>query len=125
MPPSLILPALGPASLPVAPPATTLVVEQPEGQFFVKRLIAVGGDRLRITRGQLWVNDQPWVEPYLAEPIGYELPELVIPPGQLFVLGDNRNFSFDSHVWGTFPVEDLVGRAYRISWPLERNRPLS
>jgi signal peptidase I len=101
------------------------VVDVPESQFFVKRLVAVGGDRLKITAGQLWVNDQPQLEPYLAEAIAYELPELQVPPGELFVLGDNRNFSFDSHVWGTLPAENLVGRAYRVSWPLERNRPLS
>lgn len=101
------------------------VAESEESHFFVKRLVAVAGDQVEIHRGQLWVNGQPQVEDYLPEPIRYELPAQQLQAGELFVLGDNRNFSFDSHVWGMLPAQDLVGHAYRISWPPERNQPLS
>lgn len=100
------------------------VAESLESHFFVKRLVALGGDQVEITQGRLLVNGQPQVESYLPEPIRYEMAPQQLPPGELFVLGDNRNFSFDSHVWGTLPARDLVGHAYRISWPPERNQPL-
>ncbi len=100
------------------------LAESKESHFFVKRLVAMEGDQVEVARGQLVVNGQPLVEEYLPEPIKYEMAPQVMPPGQLFVLGDNRNFSFDSHVWGTLPVRDVVGHAYRISWPPERNQPL-
>lgn len=101
------------------------IAESEESQFFVKRLVAIEGDQLQITKGQLIVNGQPLQEAYLPEPIAYELEPQQLLPGQLFVLGDNRNFSFDSHVWGALPAADVVGKAYRISWPPERNQPLS
>ncbi len=100
------------------------VTESEESNFFVKRLVALGGDQVEIVQGQLLVNGQAQVEDYLPEPIRYELAPQWLPLGELFVLGDNRNFSFDSHVWGTLPAEDVVGHAYRISWPPERNQPL-
>ena len=95
-----------------------------ESHFFVKRIVAIEGDQLEVRNGQLWVNGEPQLEEYLPEPIRYELPAQQLRQGELFVLGDNRNFSFDSHVWGTLPVQDIVGQAYRISWPPERNQPL-
>ena len=101
------------------------VAESEESQFFVKRLVAMGGDQVQIAQGQLILNGQPLQEAYLPEPIAYDLAPQQLLPGQLFVLGDNRNFSFDSHVWGTLPAADVVGKAYRISWPPERNQPLS
>ena len=101
------------------------VAESRDSHFFVKRLVALEGDQVEISQGKLFVNGQPQVEDYLPEPIRYELALQQLLPGELFVLGDNRNFSFDSHVWGTLPAQDVVGHAYRISWPPERNQPLS
>jgi len=100
------------------------VAESEESHFFVKRLVAMAGDQIEISQGQLLLNGLPLNERYLAEPIGYEMPPTVLLPGQLFVLGDNRNFSFDSHVWGALSTQDVVGKAYRISWPPARNRAL-
>lgn len=93
-------------------------------KFFVKRLIGLSGDTLAIQSGRVIRNGQPLAEPYLQEPPGYEQALVQVPADRLFVLGDNRNHSYDSHVWGFLPQRNIVGRAYRISWPPERNRSL-
>jgi signal peptidase I len=54
----------------------------------------------------------------------YDLPELTVPPGELLVLGDNRNASLDSHLWGTLPEEQLIGTAVLRYWPLSRFGPI-
>lgn len=92
------------------------------GQYFVKRVVGLPGDVLAVQSGQLLRNGQLIAEPYLTEPIAYDLDPQVIPPDRLFVLGDNRNRSYDSHVWGSLDRRQLIGRVYRISWPLERSR---
>jgi signal peptidase I len=57
-------------------------------------------------------------EPYIASPPAYD-GDWVVPEGQLFVLGDNRNDSRDSHQWGLLPIENVIGRAVLIYWPPE------
>jgi signal peptidase I len=52
------------------------------------------------------------------------LPPFTVPPNHYFVLGDNRNDSVDSHVWGPLPRRLIVGRAFKIYWPLDRVRSL-
>lgn len=103
-----------------------VVFENPTepNHFFVKRLMAMGGDQIAIRAGQLLRNGQSLHEPYLQEAIAYSLPATSLPPGQCFVLGDNRNSSYDSHLWGSLPCSKILGKAYRINWPLERNQPL-
>jgi signal peptidase I len=62
------------------------------------------------------VNGQVLSEPYIAAAPAYS-GEWVVPVGQLFVLGDNRNDSSDSHSWGFLPFEKVVGKAVVIYWP--------
>lgn len=100
------------------------VQEGPAEIFFVKRVIGLPGDHLEVKNGQVWRNGQPLQEPYLAEAIAYELAPQTLPQDSYFVLGDNRNASFDSHVWGAISSQDIVGQVYRISWPPERNQAL-
>ena len=59
-------------------------------------------------------------EPYVRELLKYQLAPFVVPPGELFVLGDNRNQSVDSHVWGSVPVANVVGKAFYVLWPVNR-----
>lgn len=84
---------------------------------YIKRVVGLPGDHVEISDGLVYVNDQPLYEPYISDPSRYS-GEWDVPPDQLFVLGDNRNNSSDSHMWGFVPFEDIVGRALLIYWPL-------
>lgn len=92
--------------------------------FFVKRAIASGGQTVKVTGGLVYVNDRPLRENYTLTPPTYELPPQQIPPHSYWVLGDNRNNSFDSHIWGILPAKNIIGRAYKIIFPLWRSRSL-
>jgi signal peptidase I len=87
---------------------------------YIKRLIAVGGDRVTVHNGQVIVNDIPQKEDYIAEAPAYEMPEVTVPNGYLWMMGDNRNNSNDSHVWGFLPVENVIGRAVIRFFPFDR-----
>jgi len=86
---------------------------------YIKRLIAIGGDRLAVHDGQVYINQHPLDEPYITAPANYELEELTVPEGYLWVMGDNRNNSNDSHVWGFLPLENVIGKAVFRFFPLD------
>jgi signal peptidase I len=86
---------------------------------YIKRVIGLPGDEIRIAEGTVYVNNQPLYEPYIAQTPNYT-GTWTVPENQLFVLGDNRNNSSDSHLWGFVPYEDIVGRAILIYWPLDK-----
>ncbi|MDJ0704533.1 MAG: signal peptidase I [Leptolyngbyaceae cyanobacterium MO_188.B28] len=92
--------------------------------FFVKRIIATPGQTVQVTQGQVLINQRPLTEPYVRQAALYEWGPETIPPGDYFVLGDNRNQSSDSHIWGFLPKSNVVGKAYKIYWPPERVRSL-
>jgi signal peptidase I len=83
----------------------------------IKRVIGLPGDRLEIVRGQVWINGQPVVEPYVREPGTYSQALTVIEPGFVFVMGDNRNNSNDSRRWGSLPMDHVIGKAIFCYWP--------
>lgn len=85
-------------------------------QEYIKRLIGLPGDHVEIRNGEVLVNGVVLNEPYIAAPPAY-VGEWVVPEGQYFVLGDNRNNSSDSHQWGMVPVEFVIGKAMAIYWP--------
>ncbi|HEY9631908.1 MAG TPA: signal peptidase I [Coleofasciculaceae cyanobacterium] len=89
-------------------------------RFFVKRVIAESGQVVRIANGIVYINNKPLQETYIAEPPAYEWGPMTVPAQSYFVMGDNRNNSFDSHVWGFLPVRYVFGRAYKVYWPPER-----
>jgi len=87
-------------------------------QDLIKRVIGLPGDEINIQGGQVRVNGEALQEPYIAAPPQYS-GNWVVPEGQLFVLGDNRNDSSDSHSWGMLPFENIVGKAILIYWPFQ------
>jgi signal peptidase I len=89
-------------------------------QVFIKRIIGQPGQKLTITEGRVYVNDQPLPENYTKEPPDYELEQVQVPENQFFVMGDNRNNSNDSHIWGFLPQENIIGRATFRFWPFDR-----
>jgi signal peptidase I len=91
-----------------------------EDQAFIKRVIGTPGDTVAVNNGRVFVNHELLTEAYIAEPPNYVMAEIVVPPTQLFVMGDNRNNSNDSHVWGFLPKVNIVGHACFRFWPLER-----
>jgi signal peptidase I len=92
---------------------------------YIKRVIALPGDRIRIVHGQVYVNGSPLAEEYVAERFrdpstwaeGREVP---VPPGDYFVLGDHRNSSSDSRAWGWVPRDNIYGKAVFVYWPLDK-----
>jgi signal peptidase I len=85
-------------------------------QELIKRVMGLPGDTIVVQNGQVSVNGQVLNEPYIAAAPAYA-GEWTVPEGQLFVLGDNRNDSSDSHSWGFLPLEKVVGKAVVIYWP--------
>lgn len=88
---------------------------------YIKRVIGLPGETLAVRNGVVYINDRPLNhEPYVEEPAYYEMAAVPIPAGHVFVLGDNRNHSYDSHSWGSLPIDHIVGRAALRFWPPER-----
>lgn len=91
------------------------------GEDFIKRVIGAPGDRVLIKQGRVYVNDIQLEEDYIADVPIYN-GQWDVPLDKLFVLGDNRNSSSDSHVWGFVPMENVVGKALLIYWPISEAR---
>jgi signal peptidase I len=85
---------------------------------FIKRVIGVPGDLVEIRNHQVTVNGQPVNEPYIEAPPQYAMTSQRVMPGNYFVLGDNRNNSSDSHVWGQVAWYYIIGQAWVSYWPL-------
>jgi len=88
-------------------------------QDLIKRVVGLPGDEVRVENGLVYVNGVGLSETYIAAVPNYTGTWLV-PSGNLFVLGDNRNDSSDSHSWGMLPFDKVVGKAVLVYWPFER-----
>ena len=86
---------------------------------FIKRVVAVGGDTVAVHDGVLWVNGQAQNEPFLKEhPIAEDYPETHIARGYVWAMGDNRNNSGDSRVFGPVKENEIIGEAFAVYWPI-------
>lgn len=84
---------------------------------YIKRVIGLPGDQIDIRDGSVLVNGEALDEPYIAASPQYEL-DFLVSEDEVFVLGDNRNNSSDSHNWGPVPLDYIVGKAVMVYWPL-------
>lgn len=96
-------------------------------KVFIKRIIALSQDKIRIQNGKVYLNDKQINEPYL--PAGTNTPtqgylsegeEILIPDNQYFVIGDNRGASSDSREWGPAKKELIIGQAWLRYWPINK-----
>jgi len=105
---------------------------QDEGRDFIKRVVALPGEKVEIRRKQVFVNGTPLQEPYAVH-LDQSIQDnphsprdnfgpLEVPPGQLFMMGDNRDFSMDSRFWGFLDRKKIRGKAFVIYWSWDRER---
>jgi signal peptidase I len=102
--------------------------------YLVKRVIGVSGDTVEIKLAAVFVNGQYLSEPYRPEPIDYTMSPYLVPQNFVFVLGDNSNFSVDSHNWAAairesdaivpraLPLDSVIARAFLQYYPVGRMR---
>ena len=83
---------------------------------YIKRVIGLPGDAVHVQDGQVFINDESLIEPYIAGPSRYN-GDYLVGEGELFVMGDNRGNSLDSRNWGNLPMDHVIGRAELIYWP--------
>lgn len=111
-----------------------------EGRRFIKRVIGVPGDKIKLEGDQLYINDELVEQPFLSEAIAesaangetyngvgdaFNFPnsfyeDNVVPDGMYFVLGDNRSNSKDSRAIGYVPEENIIGRTDVVMWPFDK-----
>jgi signal peptidase I len=89
---------------------------------YIKRVIGVSGDRIRIDAGQVFVNDEAIEEDYVPSMYedGRSYPEITVPPHSYFVLGDHRSMSQDSREFGPVRESHIFGKAVFGYWPMEK-----
>lgn len=93
---------------------------------FIKRIIGLEGDTVKIKNNRLYLNGEPYDEPYLEKYDTMDYGPVTVPPGHLFVLGDNRANSRDSRYpdVGFVSLEEVKGRAALVFWPFDQARSI-
>lgn len=89
-------------------------------KFWVKRIIATEGQKVKISNGKVYINNKFIKEPYIQEAPTYTWGTKTVPENYVFVLGDNRNNSYDSHIFGFLSNKNLQGKILFRYWPLKR-----
>ena len=91
----------------------------------IKRVIGVPGDKVEVKEGNLYLNDVVQDKYISDKNINYSTGPFIVPEKSLWVMGDNRNNSMDSHVWGFLPYKKIIGKAIFRYWPLNKIGPIS
>ena len=86
---------------------------------FIKRIIAEPGETVEVRDNLVFINGKPIIEDYIKDKPMYNFGPEVVPEGNYFVLGDNRNNSYDSHTWGMLEEKYIIGRAWVSYWPFD------
>jgi len=84
----------------------------------IKRVVGLPGERITVAQGRVYVDGMPLDEPYLNQVTQSEGRSWVVPPMQIFVMGDNRSNSKDSRYFGTAPIGTVLGHAIFRFWPM-------
>ena len=91
---------------------------------FIKRVVGLPGDRLKVLQGRVYINgeqlDEPYIRPDASCAICNLTSEITIPKGQYFMMGDNRGQSADSREWGPVKKDWIIGQAFFTYWPPKR-----
>lgn len=97
------------------------------GDDMLKRVMGLPGDVIWVSDGVLYRNNEAVDEPYISAPMDYEFGPVVVPEDCVFLLGDNRNYSFDAHLWNDpfVPMDNVKGKAFFMYWPLSNFGPIS
>ena len=90
----------------------------------IKRVIGVPGDKIEVRGGNLYINDLVQNNYFFDKNINYSIGPFIVPEESLWVMGDNRNNSMDSHIWGFLPYKKIIGKAIFRYWPFERIGPI-
>jgi len=96
-------------------------VETGQKEDFIKRIIALPGDEVEVRGGQVFINGEALTETYLFEKPLYRFGPVTVPANSYFVMGDNRNHSYDSPLWNAWLTFDHIkGKAFYTYWPVNR-----
>jgi len=87
-------------------------------EIYIKRIIGLPGDRIRIRNGDVVLDGAVLDEPYVRYRDRRSFPEVTVPPGSVYVLGDNRAVSEDSRFWGFVADDQVIGKALAGIWPI-------
>jgi signal peptidase I len=107
------------------PQAASEICRSDKEAFFIKRIIGLPGEQISVSKKRVYINNQPIEERYIQQVSTYEYSSRVVPQKSYFVLGDNRNISCDSHIWGFVSHDAIIGKVIWRYFPPKRSGAIS